>query len=278
MSKFILPDFQQIDGLALKTKLNSLRYGRRLYYFQSQNIAYWLKLQLAQGHPSYLQGFERELAFYQQGLQSELLSTITLPSLILSKAFLGQLGNKIDQECYLAHMLLLPEARPYFACSPHSMSVQEILHHLLRALDVLQTLHECEWLHADLKQEHFVEYDGQLRLIDFEQVQSIGQPAQIEMNATPRYMAPELFHGEIKTRQTDIYALGIIFYEWLSGQRLKAQNYTDWAYLHCQRLNIDLPEKFLVFQSLLSKMLAKHKATRFDNIYAIKRALVTEIA
>ena len=278
MSKLILPDFKYIEGLVLKSKPNSLRYGRRLYSFECQRKGYWLKIQLQQGHPSYLKGFQRELTFYQQCLVSERLSKITLPPKIVSKAFLGEIGLEVEQEQSLTHTLLLPEATPFFAVSPQSWSVQMIQHHLLRVLDVLDVLNEAGWLHADLKQEHFAEYDGQLKLIDFEQVQSIGQSAQTEMNATPRYMAPELFHGEAKTVSTDIYALGIIFYEWLSGQRLKAENYTDWAYLHCQRLNIELPEKFLVFQPLLSKMLAKHKAHRFDNFYAIKRALVTEIA
>lgn len=278
MSKLILPDFKCIEGLVLKSKPNSLRYGRRLYSFECQRKGYWLKIQLQQGHPSYLKGFQRELTFYQQCLVSEGLSKITLPPKIVSKAFLGEIGLEVEQEQSLTHTLLLPEAMPYFAVSPQSWSVQMIQHHLLRALDVLDDLNEAGWLHADLKQEHFVEYDRQLKLIDFEQVQSIGQSAQTEMNATPRYMAPELFHGEVKTVSTDIYALGIIFYEWLSGQRLKAENYTDWAYLHCQRLNIELSEKFLVFQPLLSKMLAKHKAHRFDNFYAIKHALVTEIA
>ncbi|MCJ8160581.1 serine/threonine protein kinase [Acinetobacter zhairhuonensis] len=278
MSKLILPDFKHIEGLTLTTKPNSLRYGRRLYSFQYQKKMYWLKMQLQQGHPSYLKGFQRELAFYQQCLTSELLSKITLPSKSTSKALLSEIGLEVEHEQSLAQILLLPEAMPYFAFSPQSCSVQVIQHHLLHVLDALDALHKAGWLHADLKHEHFVKYDAQLKLIDFEQVQSIGQPVQTEMNATPRYMAPELFHGEVKTIQTDIYALGIIFYEWLAGRQLSAENYTDWAYLHCQRLNVELPDKFLVFKPLLSKMLAKHKAARFDNIYAIKHALVTEIA
>ena len=60
-------------------------------------------------------------------------------------------------------------------------------------------------------------------------------------------MAPELFHGEIKTVRTDLYALGVILYEWLSGKRLIARNYQDWAVLHCQTLKIRLPDVFIPF-------------------------------
>jgi serine/threonine protein kinase len=278
MSKFILPDSNHIDCLELKTKTNSLRYGRRLYYFQYQEKLYWLKMQMKQGHHIYQQGFQHELAFYQESLNSTSLSSIILPCDIVSKAFVPSRALDIEVEQSLAQMLILPHAVPYFTVGAQTLSIASIQHYLLRALDVLQGLHEAGWIHADLKQEHFVEYQGQVKLIDFEQVQSVRQQAITEMNATPRYMAPELFHGEVKTIQSDIYALGIIFYEWLSGQKLCAENYTEWAYLHCQRLQIELPEKLLSFQSLLSKMLAKHQAARFDNIYAIKQALVSEIA
>lgn len=278
MSKFILPDSNHIDCLELKTKTNSLRYGRRLYYFQYQEKLYWLKMQMKQGHHIYQQGFQHELAFYQESLNSTSLSSIILPCDIVSKAFVPSRALDIEVEQSLAQMLILPHAVPYFTVGAQTLSIASIQHYLLRALDVLQGLHEAGWIHADLKQEHFVEYQGQVKLIDFEQVQSVRQQAITEMNATPRYMAPELFHGEVKTIQSDIYALGIIFYEWLSGQKLYAENYTEWAYLHCQRLQIELPEKLLSFQSLLSKMLAKHQAARFDNIYAIKQALVSEIA
>ncbi|TCB75601.1 serine/threonine protein kinase [Acinetobacter sp. ANC 4173] len=278
MSKFILPDFNHIDCLELKTKPISLRFGRRLYYFQYQEQLYWLKMQMKQGHHIYQQGFQHELAFYQESLNSTSLSSIILPCEIVSKAFIASRAVDIEIEQSLAQMLILPHAVPYFTVSARTLPIASIQDYLLRALDVIQGLHETGWIHADLKPEHFVEYQGQVKLIDFEQVQSMTQQVKTEMNATPRYMAPELFHGEVKTIQTDIYALGIIFYEWLSGQRLSAKNYTDWAYLHCQRLQIELPEKFLGFQSLLLKMLAKHKEARFDNIYAIKQALVSEIA
>ncbi|MHA3892343.1 protein kinase domain-containing protein [Acinetobacter sp. GXMZU3951] len=278
MLKPILPEVSDIQALQLKTKHNSLQFGRRLYSFQANNQNFWLKLQLQQGHPMYQQGFQRELEFYRQGQNATELTQITLPFKTLPKSALLEWGLANETELLFEQALIVPDAAAYFALDAQRQDISTIQHHFLRALTVVQLMHDAQWLHADLKREHFVEYAGQLKLIDFEQTQPMHALNQIAMNATPRYMAPELFHGDAKSEQTDIYALGIIFYEWLSGQRLSAENYQDWAYLHCQRLEIVLPEKFLVFQSLLSKMLAKHKAARFDNIYAIKRALVTEIA
>ena len=123
-----------------------------------------------------------------------------------------------------------------------------------------------------------VQYQQKVCLIDFEHVQKINSQITLQsLTATPRYMAPELFHAAAKTVQTDIYALGIIIYEWLTGQRLTAKNYQEWAYLHCQRLSIELPEHFLMFKRLLDGMLAKQKEYRFANIYTLKQCLMTEI-
>ena len=63
---------------------------------------------------------------------------------------------------------------------------------MLRALEPLISLQELGYLH--LKREHFVIYQKWVCLIDFEQVQPINSLNQA-MNATPRYMAPELFQG-----------------------------------------------------------------------------------
>ena len=172
--------------------------------------------------------------------------------------------------------LILSHAEPLFNdCA--GMSLNEIKERLLNVLDVIDQLHQLGWIHADLKREHFVQYQQRVCLIDFEQVQKINSPQNVQsLTATPRYMAPELFHAEEKTVQTDIYALGIVFYEWLTGQRLTAGNYQDWAYLHCQRLSIELSEQFGPFKKLLSGMLAKQKEQRFTSIYAVKQCLLTE--
>ena len=60
-------------------------------------------------------------------------------------------------------------------------------------------------------------------------------------------MAPELFHGTRKNIQSDLYAFGVVLYEWLSQIRLQANTYHDWAVLHCQNLNIQLPDSFQIF-------------------------------
>ena len=97
------------------------------------------------------------------------------------------------------------------------------------------------------------------------------------MQATPRYMAPELFHGQDKSIQSDLYALGIILLEWLSGLRLQANDYMGWALLHCQQLKPELPDDFLALQPFIKRLLMKQKQQRFMHAQQAKYCLMTEI-
>ncbi|WP_376745571.1 protein kinase domain-containing protein [Acinetobacter variabilis] len=259
----------------LKTKARSLGFGRRLYYLEfnpETGSALWLKTQnldsTAISH--YAQtGLSHELDFYEAYGRKE-GKAFMLPHQIIRKPF--QIG---DESFNLA--LILPDAPAHFEVCPKLFSIQEVRQHILRALETLISLQELGYLHADLKREHFVIYQNRVCLIDFEQVQPLNTISQA-MNATPRYMAPELFQGQAKSLQSEVYALGIIFYEWLTGQRLEATDYQDWALLHCQHFKPELPAQYQALQSLLQNMLRKHSQDRLSDFKAVKQALLTEIA
>lgn len=262
-------------NLIQKTKPKSLTFGRSLYTFEYQQQHYWLKTQALNINQSYEAGFLNELAFYQQFVDQP-NSSNNPPDFLLPFQMIAHLKSLEGQQQSGRPALILSHAESLLGdCS--GMSLNEIKKTLLKVLEVVDQLHQLGWIHADLKREHFVEYQQRVCLIDFEQVQKINSPIKLQnLTATPRYMAPELFHVAEKNVQTDIYALGIIFYEWLTGQRLTAENYQDWAYLHCQRLSIELPEHFAPLKNLLSGMLAKQKQRRFTNIYTVKQCLLTE--
>ena len=267
---------EEIDclNLILKTKPKSLTFGRSLFSFEYQQQHYWLKTQAGNVNQSYEAGFLNELAFYQQ-YADQPHSSNTMPDFLLPFQVIAHLKMDGQPESGRAALILSHTEPLFYDCA--GMSLNEIKETLLNVLDVVDQLHQLGWIHADLKREHFVHYQQRVCLIDFEQVQKINSPQNVQsLTATPRYMAPELFHAEEKTVQTDIYALGIVFYEWLTGQRLTAGNYQDWAYLHCQRLSIELSEQFGPFKKLLSGMLAKQKEQRFTSIYAVKQCLLTE--
>lgn len=77
---------------------------------------------------------------------------------------------------------------------------------ILKALD---DLHTFGITHGDLKPSNIlVRQDDQIHLIDFGYADYQG----FEARGTPMYMAPELFQGERHTPQSDLYALGVMFY------------------------------------------------------------------
>ena len=268
--QFNIDDFAQLP-LTLSTPPKSLTFGRTLYCFQYQQQQYWLKTQDPSAHPHYVAGFLKELDFYRQGMMQSHRPCILLPSQIVLCAEAVHPYIPAGQTA-----LILSAAAPRITdCT--ALSVWQIKATLMDMIEAVQQLHQRGWIHGDLKKQHFVQYQQQTCLIDFEQAQRLNlTAAQQGLTATPRYMAPELFQGAEKTVQTDIYALGIIVYEWLTGQRLAAKNYQDWAYLHCQYLQIQLPPHLLRFTTLLTGMLSKQKQHRFMDMQRVKECLITE--
>lgn len=240
-----------------QTKAKSWQIGRRLYQGQLQQQCYWLKTQLKYSHTVLEQAYLKELQYYQQQI---------FPSLDFQILAL----NMKHQDCYPC--LILPHAPLYLAHPPHIFTLDEIQSKILQLIECVEQVYQAGYLHADLKHEHFVEWQGQACLLDFEQSILLHADQPI-LTATPRYMAPELFHGAAKTIQTEIYALGIIVYEWLTQTRLPAKTYQQWAYLHCQDLRIQLPLAYESLQNLLEGMLAKHFQQRFDDFYQLKNML-----
>ncbi|MCB2058886.1 MAG: protein kinase [Novosphingobium sp.] len=90
----------------------------------------------------------------------------------------------------------------------------------------LQALHRREMIHRDLRPHNvIVDADGTARLIDFGSAQVAGlddiAPRDFEDAAfagTMQYSAPELYLGHPASRRSDIYSLGVIAYQMLTGR------------------------------------------------------------
>ena len=268
--QFSLEDVYQ-QKLINRASFKSLSFGRRLFSWGSEQNQYWLKTHVCHSHEIAEDAFLRELSFYQACQNSEVASVL-MPYQILTPF--------INDDFRLGHsLLIIQHGESLFSQKSSTLTIEHIQHIFLQALSALEILHQAGWVHADLKKEHFVVDGKQTKLIDFEHCvqQSSINHEKLPINATPRYMAPELFHHSPKTYATDIYALGIILLEWLTEQRLQANSYQDWAVLHCQNLKISLKKEYLCFQPILEAMLKKQKEQRLSDISALKMRLVVEI-
>lgn len=89
----------------------------------------------------------------------------------------------------------------------------------------LRALHHQEMLHQDLRPNNImVDTNGTLKILDFGSVRVAGideivsTQGQAQILGTAQYTAPEYFLGEAGTSQSDIFSLGVIAYQMLSGR------------------------------------------------------------
>ena len=207
--------------------------------------------------------------FYLRELEMYQLIHARVPEILPSFELLAQIP--LESDPYLQPVLLLTDSVALFEQAPAQLNQAQVKQRLLHSLQMLACLHQVGIVHGDLKPEHFRWQQGRGVLIDFEQSFIPGHIQSMGNHATPRYMAPELFHAEAKTMASDVYALGMIWYEWLTQQRIQKSSYLEWAKWHCQHFQIHLTETYEQWLPLLSKMLLKNKVQRLSEIAEIKQ-------
>ncbi|HEY1337880.1 MAG TPA: protein kinase, partial [Bryobacteraceae bacterium] len=108
----------------------------------------------------------------------------------------------------------------------HGSSVEERLRLFREVCEAVKYAHERAVIHRDLKPSNIlVRSDGAVRLVDFgiaKHLDSADQPVDQTRTAlrlmTPAYASPEQIRGEPVGIFTDVYALGVILYEILTGR------------------------------------------------------------
>lgn len=151
----------------------------------------------------------------------------------------------------------------------------------LSPIDALQTaqaialglaaVHATGVLHRDLKPANvMLRRNGGVALIDFGLAKDAALEADItdagQIIGTPHYMSPEQGHGEPIDGRSDLYSLGIILFEMLTGHKpFMAENPMAIIYLHRKAPLPQLPEGQALLQPLLEKLLAKRPADRFES-------------
>ncbi len=157
----------------------------------------------------------------------------------------------------------------------------EALRILAPVADAIDHAHRAGVIHRDIKPANvMVLEDGRVKLLDF----GIAHLASSVMTNTgqvlgsPSYMAPEQVAGLEVTSRTDVYALGVIAYEMVTGQRpFQGGNVTTVIYRIMNQpaapphsLNAALPSRY---DDVFEQALAKDPAKRFPNAAALVAAL-----
>ena len=149
-----------------------------------------------------------------------------------------------------------------------SLTALRVVSQIARALDAI---HERGVIHRDLKPPNILfRANGRPVLVDFGLAKDLAANLTLtrhgEVIATPRYMSPEQCLGRPADRRSDLYSLGVIFYEMLTGRRLyEAEGPAGLVYQHVHGPVPRLPTRLAGYQGILNRLLAKAPEERFQS-------------
>ena len=151
----------------------------------------------------------------------------------------------------------------------------------LEAVDTMKQLtsavaeaHKRGIIHRDIKPQNvIVKSDGSLKILDFGIATAKGSAQLTQANnvmGSVHYLAPELAKGEPASPQSDVYALGIVFYEMLTGDvPFKADQAVQIALQHMRepmpsvrKANPNVPQSV---ENIIIRATAKNPRLRYQS-------------
>lgn len=134
----------------------------------------------------------------------------------------------------------------------------------------LDRIHGVGVIHRDLKPANIMfRSDDSLALADFGISKKMNAFSELtrygQIIGTPHYMSPEQGEGLELDHRSDIYSLGVIFYELLTGQKpFKAKTPASMIYQHVSADIPDLPKALGQYTPFIHKLMAKQADDRYQ--------------
>jgi eukaryotic-like serine/threonine-protein kinase len=160
-----------------------------------------------------------------------------------------------------------------------SMSPETAVHYLAQIASALEAIHAVGVLHRDLKPANvMLRADGTLCLIDFGLAKANELDVELtgsrEIFGTPYYMSPEQGHAELIDARSDLYSLGIVFYEMLAGRKpFTGASAMEVIYKHKRTELPPIDARFAPYEPLLKRLLAKSPEDRFQSAREVLNAV-----
>jgi serine/threonine-protein kinase len=156
---------------------------------------------------------------------------------------------------------------------------------LASAMEGIEQAHRCGIVHRDLKPDNLMLTEtGTLKVMDFGIARVLGSGHLTRTGllvGTLRYMSPEQIRGEEVDGRADVYALGAVLYEMLTG-RTPFEGTSDWAILRAQMEEIPRPPGEQVallpwwLDRAVLKALAKQTTERFQSVEEMRLSLLRQ--
>lgn len=180
--------------------------------------------------------------------------------------------GQVEKHCYIVmerlHESLVERVKfdPASRLSPH-----EAFRIIRQIAGALEYAHQHGVIHRDIKPDNILfRKDGTPVLVDFGIARALDSQAQLTTTGmiigTPHYMSPEQCRGESIDGQSDLYGLGIVLYEILTGDvPYRADSAAGVLLKHVQAPVPQLPPELEKYQPLVTRLMAKNRRERIHN-------------
>jgi serine/threonine protein kinase len=142
----------------------------------------------------------------------------------------------------------------------------------------LSKAHQAGIVHRDIKPENIIiDHDARVKILDFGLAKLKGVSKLTKDNSTVgtmHYMSPEQLRGEQVDQRSDIWSLGVVFYEMVSGNVPFKGDYDQAVAYSIQSEAFDPIEEIAPeYNEMLNKLLAKKPENRYQNLEELIDAL-----
>jgi len=151
-----------------------------------------------------------------------------------------------------------------------SISPEEALEYVAQVARALGEAHKRGIVHRDVKPANILFKDNTPILTDFGIAKYVDTESDLTSTGiflgSPNYVSPEQAGGSKPDGRADIYSLGCIFYEMLTGKKpYVSDSVIDIIIKHRQAPIPKLPKELSDYQALLNRMMAKKRDERFPD-------------